>query len=108
MGDGFNVALFVLGAAIVGVCSTPAADPPKSGQRASSPPQIEPLATPKPGGLARDEAAEHFLALVMLGEAAHQSDAEVRAIVGVVLNRWQSGAYGTTLEETLMFNRRGV
>lgn len=55
-----------------------------------------------------DEAAEHMLALVLLGEAAHSSDDEVRAIVGVVLNRVASGAYGSQIEDVLMYQRKGV
>jgi len=43
-----------------------------------------------------------ILARGLLGEAARQSDAEVRAIVRVVLNRWESGRYGSTITDVML------
>lgn len=104
--DGFNAALAVLGLAIVAICGSPGAE---SAPEPLPPPmalKIDP--SPVNPGVVHDPEGEHLLTLVLLGEVAHRSDAEVRAVIGVVLNRLESGRYGDTLESVLMYQRHGV
>jgi len=101
--DGFNAALVFLGMVWFAALSPETVT--------DVPSNIEKLIDRAPiqhVGIQHDEAAEHMLALVLLGEAAHSSNEELEAIIWVVFNRVASGIYGTTVEDVLMYQKNGV
>lgn len=51
---------------------------------------------------------EDMLARTLLGECGRCSDAEVKAIGHVVLNRLRSGRYGDRIADVVTYKRRGV
>lgn len=45
-----------------------------------------------------------LMARVLIGECARCGEAELKAIAGVIFNRWQSGRYGPDLTDVLLYS----
>lgn len=64
------------------------------------------------GGSTRRKSLERgevsIVARILLGEVARRPDDEVRAVIGVIFNRYRARTYGPALLDVLLHNSKGV